>query len=211
MKANIENMRLLGTIVNTANNKDIIKISPHINFADMSILFRFIVEYDKDDGHLVSTLVTNRLKNILGLDTINLFRAAVNNSNPVVTSLHTFTDSVDGSFFDETEEFDESIDFMILSNDMHLYGAFEMFNSSVLNKISAETYNGADLIVIPSSTHEVIICPLIKGVDQRYITALIRTVNQTTILDEDKLSDNAYIFEPCRFGAGMLRVWKEEK
>ena len=54
-----------------------------------------------------------------------------------------------------------------------------------------------DYYLIPSSVHEVLIAPVkhLKGIDIKDITDMVRLINQTEVLPEDRLSDRAFMYD----------------
>ena len=54
-----------------------------------------------------------------------------------------------------------------------------------------------DYYLIPSSVHEVLIAPVkhLKGIDIKDITDMVRFINLTEVLPEDRLSDRAFMYD----------------
>ena len=85
----------------------------------------------------------------------------------------------------------------LLSNNKGYNGAVKIYDCHIMNSISDKF--GCDLIVIPSSCHEVLISPL--NYSEKYIpdaisdiNAMIKEINETVVSDSDFLSNHAYIY-----------------
>lgn len=80
----------------------------------------------------------------------------------------------------------------IVSNDEKMFGASVIFDKIYLKSI-ADLLN-SDLVIIPSSIHEIII---VKGglQDVDYLNQMVVEVNETQVEEAEQLSDHVYIFE----------------
>lgn len=82
---------------------------------------------------------------------------------------------------------------IVLSNKERLNGAIAIKATDVLSKLSAN--HGTDLVVIPSSIHEVIVYPIqIDEMDWTHFTCMICEVNREDVIPEEVLSDHPYIY-----------------
>lgn len=53
----------------------------------------------------------------------------------------------------------------------------------------------ADLVILPSSVHEVLALPLRDTDDIGELTSMVREINANEVSAQDKLSDNVYLYE----------------
>ena len=82
---------------------------------------------------------------------------------------------------------------IVLSNKERLNGAIAIKATDVLSKLSAN--HGTDLVVIPSSIHEVIVYPVqIDEMNWTQFTYMICEVNREEVIPEEVLSDHPYIY-----------------
>ena len=51
------------------------------------------------------------------------------------------------------------------------------------------------MIVIPSSIHEMLIVPVEEGISVDDITPIVREINETMVIPEERLTDRAYVLE----------------
>ena len=91
----------------------------------------------------------------------------------------------------------------ILTNKLKIHGATCITYPRLLKRIS--DYLEDDLVIIPSSIHEVLILPAsITQKDYSYeeLEAMITETNDTVLTDDEVLSTHAYIYEK---DTGILR------
>ena len=81
----------------------------------------------------------------------------------------------------------------VLTNDKSFWGASGILDRSILRS-SAERL-GHDLYIIPSSIHEVLLCPDLGQIDEWRIDQIIKEVNATQVVPHDRLSDHAYYYD----------------
>lgn len=80
----------------------------------------------------------------------------------------------------------------ILTNDSGINGAASLLYDGVIDEF-AERF-AADVIVIPSSVHEVLLVPLKEEYDVSELNMLVKEVNNTIVDEEETLADNVYIY-----------------
>ncbi len=81
----------------------------------------------------------------------------------------------------------------VLTNQEKLYGAAYMFDQETMEKIAAEL--GGNLIVLPSSLHEVIIVKETEDVDLQELKDMVSGINETVVSEEEFLSDEIYRYD----------------
>ena len=84
----------------------------------------------------------------------------------------------------------------VLLGDRKFFSASLMCVEGIMEQIAAEL--AGDLIVLPSSIHEVIVLPYSESLDLKELDALVKSVNETTVSREEVLSDHAYLYERGR-------------
>lgn len=80
----------------------------------------------------------------------------------------------------------------ILSNQENLYGAGCLLYEGLLEKYARQL--DTDFIILPSSVHEVILVPASSRRDLDRMSEMVESVNATTLLPEEILSDHAYYY-----------------
>jgi len=81
----------------------------------------------------------------------------------------------------------------ILTNSDRFYGDAVILYPDVLSDLREMT--GSDLYLLPSSVHEFIAIPCCEGADEEGLINMVRSVNRTSVTEEDFLSDNVYIYK----------------
>lgn len=81
----------------------------------------------------------------------------------------------------------------VLTNKKMFWGASGILDRSILRTCAERT--GHDLYIIPSSIHEVLLCPDLGQIDEGEIDQIIKEVNTTQVMPLDRLSDHAYHYD----------------
>ena len=82
---------------------------------------------------------------------------------------------------------------IVLSNEDCLFGANVMCVPEIIETVAEA--EGADLIILPSSLHEVLAIPMDGMFNVSDLRLMVMEVNGHSVPLEDKLSDNVYIFD----------------
>lgn len=93
---------------------------------------------------------------------------------------------------DDFEEFEGLTPLYVISNECKMKGASAILNKEALAQF-ARSHNTEDIIIIPSSIHEMLLVPYIEDMDLDYFSAMVREVNNTEVRPEERLTDRAYI------------------
>lgn len=80
----------------------------------------------------------------------------------------------------------------VLSNFSRLYGAGVILYDGVLESCAKQL--GADLYILPSSVHEVILIPDEGQITKEKLEQMVREVNETQVEEQELLSDYIYYF-----------------
>ncbi|MBR3244373.1 MAG: hypothetical protein IKF90_17060, partial [Parasporobacterium sp.] len=173
---------------------------------DLAITYHVML--GENNGTVVSAPVTNDLLKHYGISVEQLHEDALKSSEQVMQpTIHPMSDLLSsmtiygGQGISQTEGFDaqlESISFdgpnmTVLSNKMTMFGAAAIAYDGMLDKIAEKA--GTDLIVIPSSLHEVIILPDNGIFDYKDLENMVQEVNRYEVRPEDKLSDHLYHYD----------------
>lgn len=194
------NIRVM--VINTEMNSERLKDMPHKDFLDLSIVAYIILE-EYSDGYM-NTAVTNEwLKrwNKTADEIISLgFKNTVMCFKPV------FKDILDVLYENEDEEGIEKINkqlvkndkgeidrlpLYILSNSHRVYGAITMLYPVIMDCLVDQF--SSNLLIIPSSVHEVLVLPCDKDMDLEATVEMVRLVNRTEVPLRDVLSNCVYL------------------
>ncbi len=80
----------------------------------------------------------------------------------------------------------------VLTNPERIYGAATILNADAMKK-AAKVFN-ADVVILPSSVHEVLLFSSAEMMDASSLIDLVMTINRTEVCEEDFLADNIYIY-----------------
>lgn len=185
--------RIVMRLVHAEKNKRLLKHVPHILIYDLAIIF--LCNVSDFMGACATILIFNEHSKMWDVDTDALYEAAKTNSiqqfPPRLDNLHDVFEHIT----EESLDFLEDMNIYILTNQLKVYGATCMVYPNLLDEI-ANLYED-DLIIIPSSVHEVLLLPkenLPQGYTLEYLNTMIQTVNETELTDMEVLSDHVYLY-----------------
>lgn len=177
---------LLVSLVNTERNRELLQSCPHIEFQDLSAICRCVIE-DGDGSH-GSAPVTWNIANQWGMGRKELFTAAWENMK---IKFPFSTVSLQDLFGIESE----SGPIYIITNSAGFHGASALLCTGCLEDLANRL--DSDLIIFPSSVHEILCVSVVKELDQKQIQdfrCMVQSINQDVVGEEDFLSDNVYFF-----------------
>jgi hypothetical protein len=192
---------IIMVLVNTEQNKEMLQNTPHREFHDLSVMYRWIV--DKTENGLMSTIVDENIMKQLEMTENDLFEVAVKNTRELFPTVITPISEIISNMMvknglpkETVETFigeiskDETM--WVLSNDIGMNGAANMLYEENLHKV-AERLN-EDLYVLPSSTHEVMLVPTSMG-DPEELAEMVQEANMEVVCLEERLSNNVYHYD----------------
>lgn len=205
-------------VINADKNKKLLRRVPHVKRMDLAIVFYCIIKCNSNEN--ATTLIYNQHLDLWKVGVEEVYQEAMKNTprllpyeiksmGDIIKEMIEETGSDDEVCEDgvyggeeievltdrlmEELEADEDIPKMyVLTNKYRLNGAASMFYKGVLKQFADE--HEADLIILPSSIHEVILIPMepdMKPEDFRY---MIREVNKEEVDPSEILSNHAYVY-----------------
>ena len=181
-------------LVNKEKNKALLEDVPYIEFQDLALIFVCIVKNFRKE--YATILIHNQHTALWNVNVETLYQLAMENS-PILLP-DKFANLEDLLFKNSFEALSElqNFDMYVLTNKLNIHGATCIAYPRVLKRIA--DFLEDNLIIIPSSIHEVFIIPesLIKddySIDD--FKQLITETNETTLTDDEFLSDHAYIYD----------------
>lgn len=149
-------------------------------------------------GNGMSIKITKDLLEKWEVDTDEVFKLAKENSQKKFPAeIKDMREVMAGVFNLSLEEFiemtgDNMPSQYVLTNKEGVNGATCLVYDNVL-EIAANIIND-DFAILPSSIHEVILQPILPGIDLETLSKTVREVNMEEVPKEDILSDHAYIY-----------------
>lgn len=80
----------------------------------------------------------------------------------------------------------------MVSNERRTQGAAAIYNMELFKSFAEKL--DSDLVIIPSSIHELIVMKNDSSVSIDYFNNMVKEVNEIQVLPEEQLSDHVYIF-----------------
>ena len=186
--------RIAFKLIHREKNKELLSDVPFIPFLDFAVVFYCLLS--SEGGCNASILIRTNHLDFWNVSKEDLFDLARQNT-PVL--LPVFVKSMAELLCESYPQMQEAIDacekpkpMVVISNEKQLFGAAAILYPGMLCQIANQFEN--DLIVLPSSIHEVIVLPADDSVKTAAYNTMIREVNDTQVAPEEVLSDHAYFF-----------------
>lgn len=185
--------RIIMKLVNTERNQLLLKDVPSVPFYDLSIIFMCSVSDYLDE--YATILIHNQHLTLWGITTEELYQIAMKNTPFLLKYNFDKMEKILEHLIDKPLPFVSDLDMYLLTNELRIHGATCLVYPKLLQKISNRLED--NLIIIPSSIHEVLIIPektSLESYNLEDYRALIEEVNETQLTDDEVLSDHAYLY-----------------
>ena len=183
-------------LVNSENNKGLLENIPHRNIADLSVIYRWIIDANNDG--ITSAIVTNQVAEEINLSENDLFKSASENLKKTSpATIKSLEEVVMGIMNDQPEKNDQGIEIddpdsiYVISNTRKQYGAAAILDTELMSNIAEQM--DSNIYILPSSIHECLLVSDRFG-EPEQLQQMVREVNSTEVDIKDKLSDNLYVF-----------------
>ena len=188
--------KVVFSLVNYGMNKERLESMPYVPYLDLAILFYVLL--DRTENGERTAVITNKelaawgttkeeLLRLARQNTPRLYMAEVNSLNDVMKSF--VKDKKSKDFFDEFIGEEES-SLYVLSNRHNVKGAAVILYDGLLKEMSKVL--GHDLLILPSSVHEVLVMAYDKTMDFLSIRDMVEHINEVEVPVCDVLSDQIY-------------------
>lgn len=184
-------------LVNSENNKGLLENIPHRNIADLSVIYRWII--DANNYGITSAIVTNQVAEEINLSENDLFKSASENLKKTSpATIKSLEEVVMGIMNDQPEKNDQGIEIddpdsiYVISNTRKQYGAAAILDTELMSNIAEQM--DSNIYILPSSIHECLLVSDRFG-EPEQLQQMVREVNSTEVDIKDKLSDNLYVFD----------------
>lgn len=182
--------RVIYRLVNYEKNKEILEDCPHIRLYDLAITFRWVARID--DVGVSTSLITNKQVKEWGVSVNDLVLAARQNTPRLFPAqIIDMEEMLAGmvSFI----LYPSAIPMYILTNEQELNGASALLYGDILKDFANK--KGADMYILPSSIHEVIMIPADRIDDPKKLSSMVHEANTTVVSTGDVLSDSVYYYD----------------
>ncbi len=199
-------------LINLERNKKFLADVPYLQLFDLAIVFSVIVSMDRDE--IASTTIRNSLLNLWGADIDTLLELARRNTPKLLPASirdmkQVMMDILDNDISDEAKEQLAQMDTSGAGQEMYVAS-----NCSGINGAAVMLYDGlirnfandieANLFIIPSSIHELILLPVKGHMRPDDIREMIDEVNITKVQPNEVLGDNVYLYSRKADRIGMI-------
>ena len=194
----MDEKKLYVQAVNVDENREFLKNVPYKIENDLAYVLRYGISME---GGNASVVLNNKLLKMSQKKFDELFEIAQENMQKDIY-IKSLTNQVEDMLFaknspDEIEKIESANDLYVLSNTGKYHGAGIVANKEILKKVAEQM--GCDFTILPSSIHEIIIVPdkyaELANISKKDLCKMVQEVNDTTLKQEEKLSDNIYHFD----------------
>lgn len=189
--------QIIYKLVNYMQNSELLKDVPHFRYLDLAVVFCCYLS-DAPGGN-ASILIHNHHLDLWNVTADTLYELAVKNT-PILLpyelksmedTLKTLCPDFPLTSAAGAPEHDSAM--YVLSNTEKLYGASAILYPDILSYFGKLT--GCDFYILPSSIHEVLLLPKDPHSNISDLNCIVRDVNGSQLLEEEILSDHAYIYD----------------
>lgn len=189
--------KIIFQLVNTEQNKEFLKTIPHRDFLDLSIIYKILIDDDKDKEIIRKCTINNGIMKCYNITEEEIYNLAMKNTKkllpPTCIPLRDVLMKMmgAGNYFNEFPYDFLTPGMYIISNKTQIDGAGSILYDDILEEM-AEKFD-SDFYILPSSVHEFIAVPVVDGDnDVTQLSELVPTVNQSELELEERLSNNIY-------------------
>lgn len=186
--------KIVYKVVNYRSNEKLLEQVPHKRILDLAVVFYCLL--DNEYGRSATALIyNNNLKN-WNVTIDDVYKAALKNTPDLlhskISSMSALFEkcgvNVDGEEVD-LKDYVPS-DMYVLTNESKLNGAACILYENVLYDFAQKL--GADLYILPSSVHEVILLPKLSMFEKDELVNMVKEVNTEGVAADEVLSDHVY-------------------
>mgnify|MGYP000569122629 FL=1 len=186
--------KIVYKVVNYRSNEKLLEQVPHKRILDLAVVFYCLL--DNEYGRSATALIyNNNLKN-WNVNIDDVYKAALKNTPDLlhskISSMAALFEkcgvNVDGEEVD-LKDYVPS-DMYVLTNESKLNGAACILYENVLYDFAQKL--GADLYILPSSVHEVILLPKLSMFEKDELVNMVKEVNTEGVAADEVLSDHVY-------------------
>lgn len=218
--------KIMFKLIHCDSNLELLQDIPYIPYLDLAIVFYLCLEHNA--AGQMTALIHNEHMALWNVQAKDLLALALENTPKtfpaeIKTMAEVIKDIVQKNFENFDEEYDEKCEeqeldalfessdirmpLYVLTNVAGLHGAGCMIYRNVLKNFADSI--GKDLVILPSSIHEVLLTPNEPGISYDELGDLVTSINQNEVPEEDQLSNQVYLYSRS---ADRLRIatWTKE-
>lgn len=191
-------------LISYERNSELLEKIPHRRFLNLAIVYFAVID-NVDNARGIVTIYNNHLEYwnvdeellycLAAKNTPRLYPAQVKPMNQVVSDMILREEEQDmdlDSLITQFDSVNEQFPMYVLTNIYKSYGASCMLYEGLLEQFTAHIE--ADVYIIPSSVHELILIPVDGEITREGLDDMIRSINRTELSTDEVLSDCSYIY-----------------
>lgn len=195
--------RIMFRIIHSASNQVLLNDLPHLPYLDLSIVFFVFLE--RNEAGQMTALIHNEHMKRWNVSVNDLWNAASRNTpREYPAQIQSMADLLkeiaqknmgehyDPELIQDLLDSDDAAPLYVLSNSNGLYGASCMVYQNVLKDFADHLQ--ADLILLPSSVHEVLLTPNLEDSSYEDLSSMVTSINRQEVSPEEQLSNQVYLF-----------------
>ena len=184
--------RIMLKLINTQENEALLRGIPGVTFLDLTAVFYIWV--DEDDTGIMTAQVHNEHMEMWGVDVDTLYGTAKGNMR---TGMPAHVRSIWGTLasMEGEDSMADSVGpcpFYVLTTENGVYGAAALLYTDQIERMADE--NERDIIILPSSVHEVLLFVDDGSYDYHELSLMVRDINEKEVEREDRLSSCVYLY-----------------
>lgn len=200
----ISSKDIIFELVNTESNQEILQERPHREIGDLSVIYKFLVS-ETEYGRMTLP-ITNDIAKDMNISEQELFEVAYKNTDERLSfSIKSMREMLIGTMFPfgEMPENDPMVEMMlppeddppmyVMTSSDGVKGACCILYSDKLGDFADKV--DSDLVILPSSIHEVIILPKDESIEMDILKNMVNEINMGVVSEEDRLSNNIFVFD----------------
>lgn len=183
-----------GRLINTEKNTDLLATIPHREFLDLSLIY--IIDTSKTESLIQGSIrISNQCLEMWGITEEELYEQSRKNMELFEEGILENLGDMLCDFMPENAIENTATQFMyILTNKSRYHGAVQMLNTELLKSVS-EIFR-SDVIMLPSSIHELLLLPICKETeDVTSLAEIVENVNDTHLEPQEILSYHVYRYD----------------
>lgn len=208
-------------LVHTPSNEERLTDLPHIPYLDLSIIFYLFLE-ENEYGHMTATIHHNHML-LWGVTKETLFElASLNTPRILPAEIRSMEEAIadmihslpDNEFTQELvnlkiQKPPSGPPLYVMSNIYGINGSCTILYENLLKNFANQL--GQDLIILPSSIHEVLLIPYANDLCFEELSQMVRYINLTEVPVEDRLSDQIYHYRRLDNQMGLIEALSKDQ
>lgn len=188
--------RLAVRLINYEENETLLKELPHKKFLDLAVICYVLI--GKAGNDTASILVRQDFRRIWEVSEEELFLQAIKNTPqllpPELKSMDVLIqETLPQEELFGKEEASEGIPMYVLTNTSRCNGAAAVLYPNLISDFAEHI--AADLYILPSSIHELILIPKSPDIKKDVLEQMVREVNEEEVERTERLSNHVYRYE----------------